>query len=175
MRTLVPRWVGRTAEAQRRKGNETGDGSLSEGQLRYHAYWQAFKNYLQQQPGLFHIGKPPTAHWCGFGKSRANISVTLRPKDGRLGVEVYIDGPNAKNVFRNLETQKSTIKEEISAELDWQLLPHRRACRIAIYKCGESIFDEATWSQQHAWLLDFMTKLYDSFAPRLAAIGKSSS
>jgi hypothetical protein len=149
---------------------KVGTSALNEAQKQYQSYWLSFQRFLLEESSDFRIVKPPIGYWCGFGRARAGISATLRPQDGRLGVETYISQHNSKDVFRKLEEHKAEIEQEFGEPLSWQLLPERKASRVALYRTVQDVFAEQTWPDQHVWMLDKMNRFYAVFQRRLSAI-----
>lgn len=75
-------------------------------------------------------------------------------------------------MFAQLESQRPAIEEELGLQgrLDWQPLPDKKACRIAIYKETGSLDDREQWPESFAWMLDWAEKFRSVFAQRIKGI-----
>lgn len=148
-------------------GEEGGPGSRRQKQL---AYWTSFSEFLQANKSSFRIRRPRKDHWFEFptGRSGSVISATISlDRYRRIGVELYNHGDVNKVIFDALYAQKPEIEAEIGSTLDWQRLDAKKATRIALFKTGEDPGNPEEWLQQHAWMLEQMTKFKKAFAPRL--------
>lgn len=62
------------------------------------------------------------------------------PSGGKLRTELYIDfgdGDDNMALFKALARYRNEIEATVGAELSWEDLPDRRACRIAAYGDGQ--------------------------------------
>ena len=87
-----------------------------------------------------------------MGRSGFVISLTASAIKHRLGCEVYISGPNAKQAYRWLEKDKAEI-EEATGPLEWQELPEGQDCRIVQYRFDSDVQDWSKRADAYEWLL----------------------
>ena len=80
------------------------------------------------------------------------MNITANTRDERLGIELWIPGPQAKQHFANLSAQKQEIEAKLGFVLDWQELPDAKAVRIASWYPDASIEDEQRWHEYIDWL-----------------------
>lgn len=82
-----------------------------------------------------------------------------------LRSELYFGGPNSDlNTarFETLLSLKSEIENSFGKPLDFEALPDKSACRIAIYRPGV-ISDEKSWPEFMEWFLENQQKLRTAF------------
>lgn len=75
---------------------------------------------------------------ANFPQGYLELGVSFASKN-RLRLELYIDKENeAKNlsIFRYLKSCQNEIEEALGYELEWEELPGKQACRIAVYTQG---------------------------------------
>ena len=89
---------------------------------------------------------------------------------GLIRAELYIGNEQAKAFFSLLKAQKETIEKELGYPLEWQELPLRRDCRIAILQEGVDPDQESDWPKQHQWLAKRLNDLHRVFSARVAAL-----
>lgn len=151
----------------RRAADDLADASPAE-QLRMR-YWSAFKEHLQEQQSKLRPQKPAPNHWYNFsiGTSRAHLAATLITKEDKIGVELYIDGDNAKEIYTALYAKKEQIEAQLAASLDWRELPEKKVSRVLLYKPVDPT-DESDWEKQFAWLRTTIEKFDGVFRPLFA-------
>lgn len=79
-------------------------------------------------------------------------------------VEIYIDygdgsGDRSTRVFEALKSRRDAIEARFGAELEWQDLPEKRACRICQYFNGGWMSPESEWPS-----------VFDAMATKLSAL-----
>jgi hypothetical protein len=148
-------------------------GELGPARQQQLAYWTAFTEWLNNQDTPFQDKKPPTGHWLRLriGTSRGFIALTAL-RSGQLGVELYLRGATATVVYEALDAQRAAIEAELGdiGELDWQPLPEKTACRIAVYRNIHTLQDETKWPDAFSWMLERAVKFRDAFAERLKEV-----
>lgn len=120
-------------------------------QLRFWTEWSA---WLQAKGSALRPQKPQPQHWTNLALGRAGIhlAATVNSREGRVGMEVYIDHANSKAMFAQLLAQRPAIEAELQVVLDWQDLPDGHACRILQVRLDSPLEDEARWPVYFAWL-----------------------
>lgn len=145
---------------------------LSETRLLQIDYWTAFNAALRKLAGpVAGNRKPGPQHWINYpiGRSDFKLSaVMIRPKN-TIRAELYISREDAKRLLAALKSDRSSIEAEFGEALEWEVLPTRRDCRVAIYlSCDPE--DHNDWPRQHSWLAERMNRLHTVFARRVASI-----
>lgn len=132
-------------------------------------FWTDWSAWLQAKGSAFRPQKPLPQHWTNIALGRAGIhlAATVNSREGRVGMEVYIDHDNSKAMFKQLLAQKDAIESELKAKLDWQELPEGHACRILQVRPASPLENEAQWPAYFAWLEDAGLRMSAVFRPRL--------
>jgi Domain of unknown function (DUF4268) len=97
-----------------------------------------------------------------------NISAGFR--DRRLGAEIFIAHPAAKQAFDLLQVHREAIEKDFGAPLDWQRMDDRKGCRIAVVRTDLDPTIESERPRQYAWLLDQMERFSRAFRDRIRGL-----
>ena len=95
--------------------------------------------------------------------------VNLPP--GQLRTELYIDcgdGEANSRIFDAIYAHKATIEEKFGEPLQWEPLPHRKACRIAVYTSGD-VNESDAYDHYIDWFIQTGTRLRDALTPYASA------
>jgi hypothetical protein len=135
-------------------------------------FWTDWSAWLQAKGSAFRPQKPLPQHWTNIALGRAGIhlAATVNSREGRVGMEVYIDHDNSKAMFKQLLAQKDAIESELKAKLDWQELPDGHACRILQVRPESPLENEAKWPTYFAWLEEAGLRMTDVFRPRVRGL-----
>lgn len=135
-------------------------------------FWTDWSAWLQAKGSALRPQKPLPQHWTNIALGRAGIhlAATVNSREGRVGMEVYIDHENSKSMFKQLQAQKDAIESELKAKLDWQELPDGHACRILQVRPESPLEDEAQWPAYFVWLEDASLRMTDVFRHRVKAL-----
>jgi hypothetical protein len=153
----------------RTSGGEEGE-ELSELSLLQLEFWKQLSSYLEESDAPFNARKPQSRHWYDLrlGTRRAHISLGFIRSAGRVSVELYMPNDDAKHIFNALLSEKQAIEATLG-ELDWQLLPERRACRI-IKSRPAALDDRDAWPGLTKWLIEQATLFHAAFADRVKQV-----
>jgi hypothetical protein len=135
-------------------------------------FWTDWSAWLQAKGSAFRPQKPLPQHWTNIALGRAGIhlAATVNSREGRVGMEVYIDHDNSKAMFKQLLAQKDAIESELKVKLDWQELPDGHACRILQVRPESPLENEAQWPTYFAWLEEAGLRMTDVFRPRVKTL-----
>lgn len=124
-------------------------------------FWTALIGHLNEKAPQIRPQKPRPQHWLNnsIGRSGFGLNITANVREERLGVELWLYGPEAKQRFASLREQKSDIESKLGFDLDWQELPDAQACRIASWYANASIEDEHRWGEFLDWLTQRLVKM----------------
>ena len=141
--------------------------ALSETKQAHLAFWNSFKEYMENQDTELRLRTPRAQHWytLAVGRSKFNISLTTNTQSNTLACEIYIRGEKAKEAYAQLIQQKDSI-EEVLGELDWQELPEGQDCRIKQVRKGDSK-NKSSWEELHKWLKERSENFHAVFSPRI--------
>lgn len=117
-------------------------------------FWAALIDRLAKSVPQIRPQKPRPQHWLviSIGRSGFGLSLIANTRDSRLGVELWMSGEDAKGHFARLSEQRQAIERDLGFELDWQVLPDAKACRIVTYLPDASIEAESRWDEFFRWL-----------------------
>jgi hypothetical protein len=135
-------------------------------------FWMALIEKLAVAAPQIRPQKPRPQHWLNnsIGRSGFALNITANTRDERLGVELWIEGTEAKQHFANLSAHKQEIEDKLGFELDWQELPDAKACRIAAWYPHVSIEDESRWNEYLDWLTQRLVKMDQALRPIVKAL-----
>lgn len=138
---------------------------LGETDLKKLNFWTKLKSYAAEKKIALLRQTPAPQHWynISIGSSEANISLTLNTRENSLGCEIYI-GDN-KQLFNFLKTQKTSIEQQLGAELEW--IEARKASRAVQRKVNADIDDEARVTELFDWLIERAMAFEKVFGPVL--------
>lgn len=128
-------------------------------------FWGEFVDRIAKvAPGIT-PQEPRAQHWisASLGRSAISLSATANQREGRLGVEVYLQGPQAKERFRQLAERRRDIERELGYALDWQELPNSNASRIVIYQPNCPLEEESRWDEYLRWMIPNFIKFSTVF------------
>ncbi len=144
---------------------------LSETKSLYMEFWTGFRDYCRAQGEMFSLQTPRPQHWytVSIGRSGFSISLTASTMHSRLGCELYLRGPNAKQSFRVLKKSQQDI-ETVLGTLDWQELPEKQDCRIVGYLKDFDPKHRGEWDRGFSWMKKRAEEFRSIFAPRVRAL-----
>lgn len=141
---------------------------------RGQAYLEYFDHLLHELREKHKFTKAKVAfpqNWYSFTSGVRGVSYgTSFAQGGRIRAEVYIDGEDQsanKKVFDNLYIQREELERRFGAPLTWERLDERRASRIAVYRPGSIVADDAALSEIRSWSIAQLLKFRDTFGPLL--------
>lgn len=146
-----------------------GDQDLAERHIARMAYWASFADFVKAHDPSFHVRPDNKEHSHGFriGKAGFSIGGLINRKKTRIGVELYIQSDPGKTAIRALERDRAEIEREIGSPLEWQELPGKIGSRVALYKAGIDVTDEANYPAINAWMLENLQRFRSAFQNRV--------
>lgn len=139
-------------------------------QLRF---WTAFKQYMEEHDSIVRCQKPLPQHWTNHAIGRSGVhlasvistwnSVT-NAKGTELRVELYLDGPDAKQEFEALQAQREPIERAVGDPLTWHN-PENKALAKIYVRCDADFLNESDWATQFAWLRGRLETMHAVFKP----------
>lgn len=131
-------------------------------------FWTALVEYLGKNAPNIRPQKPLPQQWLviSIGRSGFHLNPTVHTRKHRLGVELWISCPQAKQHFSNLFAQKEQIENRLDFELDWQELPNsKQSARIATWYHGANIENEQRWDEYVDWFTQNIVKMNEVLRP----------
>lgn len=108
-----------------------------------------------------------TKYWLttSVGRSEFKLNFIAKSRESVIGVELYIKGSNAKSLYSSLLERKTEIESKLDFALDWQELPDKEACRIAVWCDNSPLDDESRWPEYEKWLINHVVTMDQVFRP----------
>jgi hypothetical protein len=157
-------WSNQVAEASRKIEFE----DLSNIKKLQFEYWTALNENLKKA-GVIQAPTPQPLYYTIFpiGKSDMHLSTVVNSREKHIGVELYLDGSEAKKYFEELYSRKNIIEKEIGIELEWQDLPNKVSCRVLLRLKDTFFSNRDDWQRQHAWMMKYLEIFRRVFEPRV--------
>ena len=135
-------------------------------------FWTTLIERLARTAPQIRPQKPRPQHWLNnsIGRAGFGLNPTANTRDERLGVELWLNGPEAKKQFSALAAQKADIESRLGFTLDWQELPDSKACRIATWYPQASIGDEDRWDEYLRWIVERLERMDQVLRPIVRAL-----
>jgi len=151
----------------------SGSGEVSAHKQLQLKFWTAFKQYMEAKGSFVRCQKPSPHHWIShaIGRSGVHLSSVVSSwnsetgvKESEIRVDLYLDGPNAKQEFAMLEKQKGRIESALGFPLTWHNPEGKAACRLYTRQNADFL-NEALWPEQFEWLRQRLETMHKVFAP----------
>lgn len=115
---------------------------ITETREKYRSYFQSLLDELRNVHKYTNARAAQPQNWYTFTSDNSKVYKysTSFAQGSRIRVETYIDcGDKLRNeaIFDALYAQKEAVNAAYGAELVWEKLETKRACRIAIYLDGD--------------------------------------
>ena len=77
-----------------------------------------------------------------------------------------------KAIFDQFSENKERIEAAFGAELEWQRLDTKKACRVN-YRQGVDGYNEENWEAMIKWLVEYFPKLEQAFRPEIEKVKRN--
>ena len=139
---------------------------------RYRDFFQQLIDTLREEHQFTNARKGQPQNWYSFATGHAGISYSVGfTAQGNVRVEVSIatsDGKDAnEHLFYGLREMKESIEDDLGAELIWDPLENRKACRICIERPGEIEDDDDVLAETIRWIVEQLLAFRRVFSPVL--------
>lgn len=138
-------------------------------------FWEQALPELRARTGLFANVSPSSDHWLNGASGLGGITYNPVILKDKARVELYIDtgdGERNKRIFRQLYEKKEQFEASYGSEIDWQLLPDRRASRICVNYPGSGLDDQEHWDEVIGFLSDSIARIKNAFQASLVSLVK---
>jgi hypothetical protein len=170
-KVLVPRVMGQTVEAQRKKSGTTN--KPSERGEAYREFFQQLIDDLRER-GFTNARLGQPQNWYTFASGLQGIGYGASfAQGGHARAEIYIDRGDAainKTLFDELVSARKSAEEDFGETLSWERLDEKKACRVAVYRPGSIEDDAQTLEVVRAWMVERLLRLKDVFGWRIAKL-----
>ena len=140
-------------------------------------YWQVFRSFMEQINGTVRPTKALPQHWQTFaiGRSRFLLYATLDTRNARIGVQLILQGEDAKAHFSLLHDQRDEIERDADETFEWRELPDKKESQINLSRINTDPSDRGLWPEQHKWLFDKLELFHKTFATRIKQLDASEA
>ncbi|MFN3683249.1 MAG: DUF4268 domain-containing protein [Fimbriimonadaceae bacterium] len=134
--------------------------------------WMALVEHLAKEAPHIRPQRPRPQFWLTvrIGRSGFELNAIANSRDRRIGVELYIDSPQAKEHYASLHAQREQIEADLGYGLDWQELPEARAVRIAVWREDSPLDEETRWPEYCEWFTRRLVEMDAVFRPLVRAL-----
>ena len=140
-------------------------------------FWELFLEKSKSKTKMYNNISPRVYAWLGTSTGLRGVGYNCAVTKNSAQAEIYIDrgkdNPSEnKEIFDELEKNKSKIEEKFGDKLEWEPLPDSRACRIKkVIEIG-GWQNEDKWEEVHEKLIDYCMRMKDSFDPIISNLQK---
>jgi len=135
-------------------------------------YWTKFRDSLHDKGSILRSQKPLPQSWTTFalGRSHFGLLAQVNTRDNKIGVTIYLGGPNAKRHFAIIEHKKETIEREIGNELIWTNSKDNKTCSISLFRDNVTLTSQEKWPEQFGWLQEKLEAFFKAFSPIVKSV-----
>jgi hypothetical protein len=137
-------------------------------QVFYRGFWTQWIERLHtERPAWSRATRPPKDSWFSMTAGISGVTYYTSFTKNGLSSELVFESPEADvNTarFEALIASRQELEAAYGGSLDWQVLPGRKATRIAEYLPDADVTHEETWRQYLDWLIDRQTRLRNALA-----------
>ena len=133
-------------------------------------FWFKLNEHFGETNLNYNIRRPGSKNSVNFGLGNPDeylLEARLSQQKKRIGIRLNLKGEYAEAYFHLLKEQQNDIEINFGEELEWEELPHRKSCVVALHKSGANPQAEDDWKNQHEWMASRLTKFDDVFRDRL--------
>lgn len=156
---------------------ETSSAGLGPKQKAYLEFWNALIERIRiEQPSWTSSNKGAAQAWITLPFGTTNIWYGMCFTQHGLCVELYFGSSDAdenKAQFAKYEALKSQIEADFGGDLSFQLLPERKASRIAFYKPDVDVLKLEEQQAYQDWFIQTFAAFRSAMQKAKAAIESS--
>jgi len=124
-------------------------------------FWRKLLPVSNEKFAVFASISPSRASWISATAGISHTSFVYGIGKSFARVELYIDRPSAKRdeveqIYHFLLQRREQIEAAFGAPLIWEPIPKKRASRIKIERRDIGLYDEESWDEAIAWLVETM-------------------
>ena len=161
--------------ADKESEEKASQHTLTQTQKLRHAFWAKTLEALRARGvSRYENISPSTDHWLASATGVSGGAYNLIFGKNLARVELYLSRTRAdenKWIFDELERERQAIEGRFEAQLDWQRLDDKKACRIC-YQHPFDGFDDDNWPEMIDWLCKYIVKLEEAFSEPLHRLNR---
>ncbi|MDE2845404.1 MAG: DUF4268 domain-containing protein [Gemmatimonadota bacterium] len=156
--------------ANKESEEKASQRTLTQTQKLRHAFWTKTLEKLRARGiSRYENISPSRDHWLASSTGVAGCGYNMIFGKNLARVDLYLTRPQAdenKRIFDQLNLEKQEIEGRFGAELNWQRLDDKKACRISFPRSFDG-FDDENWPEMIDWLCEHIVKLEEAFSEPL--------
>ncbi|MXW04841.1 MAG: DUF4268 domain-containing protein [Gemmatimonadetes bacterium] len=153
--------------ANKESEEKASQRTLTQTQKLRHAFWTKTLEVLRDRGvSRYQTISPSRDHWLASPTGVSGCGYNMIFGKNLARVELYFSRPQAeenKRIFDQLILEKQEIENRFGAELNWQRLDDKKACRISFPHQFDG-FNEDNWPAMIEWLHEHIVKLEVAFS-----------
>ena len=133
-------------------------------------FWSKLNEHFRETNRNYNIRKPGSKNTVHFGignPDEFSLQAILSQQKKRIGIRLSLKGIDAEAYFHLLKEYQEDVETKFGEKLEWEELPSRKSCVVALYKNGTDPQEESTWKDQHNWMASNLTNFDKVFRQRL--------
>ena len=133
-------------------------------------FWFELDEHFDETNRNYNIRRPGSKNSVNFGLGNPAeylLEARLSQQKKRIGVRLNLKGKHAEAYFHLLKEQQEDIEIKFGEKLEWEELPQRKSCVVALHKSSTNPQAENDWKNQHEWMASRLTKFDDVFRDQL--------
>ncbi len=161
--------------ANKESEEKASQRTLTQTQKLRHTFWAKTLEALRARGvSRYENISPSRDHWLASSTGVAGCGYNMIFGKNLARVDLYLTRPQAdenKRIFDLLNLEKQEIEGRFGAELNWQRLDDKKACRISFPRSFNG-FDEENWPEMIDWLCEHIVKLEKAFSEPLDRLNR---
>lgn len=142
-------------------------------------FWDALLGAAGPRTRLHSAVSPSEQNWLGTSAGRSGLALNYVIRQDDWRVELYIDVRNAdsnEQIFEILANKRADVEGAFGAELEWERLDGKRACRITTsWLRGGYRTEVAAHPRIHDQMVDAMIRLEHALRPHIQQLPPTDS
>lgn len=138
-------------------------------------FWTEFRKYLEENRSVLKSQKPSIHYSTSFslGRSGFRLEALVGMRDGYLGVQHVIHGPDAKAHYLLLLQDRVEIEQQIGTPIAWRELSEQNY--MTLFQKGIVATDRAQWQNHFAWLRHYLEAFHRVLYSRIRALDAANA
>lgn len=154
-------------EKQVKQASAVTTTSQSSKALIYGDFWTFVLDRIRSEHPSWTRGRTSNQSFCDTGTGTAGVVISMAWVGGVLRAQVYLGTPDADlNLarFEGLYANREAFEAALGEPAEWDEMPGRKACRIALLGPFTDVADRTTWPACASWLIQKQVALRGALA-----------
>jgi hypothetical protein len=136
-------------------------------------FWRQFLATVNDKTQLYHNVNATKDNWLAGSTGISGVGFHCVISNYYARVEVYIQRKSRdknKMIFDELLKMKAEVEREFGANLEWERLDDKKACRIKYELNDVDYFNKEDWEKMIKFMSDALPRLERTFQPHITRI-----